>query len=341
MKASEAPSAPANDGGPRRTRILAGAVAVVLVVALLIASLGLGLFQPLTGGGVGQTSSATSPTMGEQTSPPKFCTDFSPEQELTDQRVMSGASASFPGYDEQLWLGLEQNFSSLSYNVTVIAQNDSQGFGPAYLLNGLTPAGFWYQVGIAWDIATGAGAYEPGFTFVYEVWNTNTSTPVYPSRTGTLPEGFSAANGDEVELGLQFSSGRVSMTARDLNGSASASASYGAFGQSEFVGLKDQTSGFATSLLTEWYHTLPYFCSGEGAAFSNSVVNTTSAWMRIDEWNLTGTSSSQRFNSTAPGQCCVFNSGYQSVSFSDPAAFQWLTTNGTTIYANAHEFATP
>ena len=41
------------------------------------------------------------------------------------------------------------------------------------------------------------------------------------------------------------------------------------------------------------------------------------------------------------GQCCVFSTGYQGVSFQDPAAFQSLTTNGTTVYANAHEFVSP
>jgi len=313
--------------------------AVALAIALVLASVG--FFGPLEGPQIGQTSSASSASQGASTSPPAFCTDFSPQQESIDQRASSGPSASFPGYDEQFWLGFEQNFTSMSYNVSVIAQNDSQGFGPVYLLNGLTSAGYWYQVWIGWDLATGAGAYDPSFTFVYEVWDTGTSAPVFPSNAGTIPQGFAAASGDVVDLGLHFDSGRVVMSAQDVNGSASASASFGSFGQSQFVGFKDQTSGFATSLMTEWYHTLPYYCAEQGAVFSSSEVNLTSAWLRIDEWNLTGTSSSQRFNSSAPGQCCVFNSGYQGVSFSDPATYQWLTVNGTTVFADANEFATP
>ena len=63
--------------------------------------------------------------------------------------------------------------------------------------------------------------------------------------------------------------------------------------------------------------------------------------MRIDEWNLTGVSSSQRFNSSAVGQCCVFTTAYQGVGFQPPETLRSLTTNGTTIYANAHKFVTP
>jgi hypothetical protein len=63
--------------------------------------------------------------------------------------------------------------------------------------------------------------------------------------------------------------------------------------------------------------------------------------MRIDEWNLTGVLATQRFNSSVTGQCCVFTTAYQGVGFQEPATLRWLTTNGTTIYANAHEFITP
>jgi hypothetical protein len=36
--------------------------------------------------------------------------------------------------------------------VTAVAQTDaSSGYGPAYLLNGLTDKGYWYQVGLAWN----------------------------------------------------------------------------------------------------------------------------------------------------------------------------------------------
>ncbi|MDG6981515.1 MAG: hypothetical protein JRN51_10450, partial [Nitrososphaerota archaeon] len=52
-----------------------------------------------------------------------------------------------PGYDEQIGATFTQDFSTLAFNVTAVGQVDSNGYGPGYLLNGLTAAGYWYQVG--------------------------------------------------------------------------------------------------------------------------------------------------------------------------------------------------
>jgi len=324
--------------------VLAGILAVLLIVAIVVASIGFGLLPPFGANNSSSGSSNTTGSTGGLNSPPALCSDFTPAQELSNAKVVNGSAAGFPGYDEQFWLGFEQNFTSaVSYNVTVRAQNDSLGFGPVYLLNGLTDAGFWYQVGIGWNFASGSGVqYNPGFTFLYEVWNSNTASPVFPSIGGTTPERFFAEAGDVVLLSLNMTlPGQVSMTAYDWNTSAKAGASYEAFGASQFLGFKDKTSGFPTSLMTEWYHSAPYFCSDEPAVYSSAAVALSSAWLRIDEWNLTGVSSSQRFNSSDTGQCCIFSTGFQGVSFQDPAAYQSLTTNGTTVYANAHEFVSP
>ena len=43
--------------------------------------------------------------------------------------------------------------------------------GPAYLLNGLTSAGYWYQVGLSWNWAELNGGYDAGFHFNYNVFN--------------------------------------------------------------------------------------------------------------------------------------------------------------------------
>src|SRR5208283_1988338 len=55
-------------------------------------------------------------------------------------------------YDEQIGLTFTQNLTTLAYNVTAVEQTDpTLGTGAAYLLNGLTNAGYWYQVGVSWD----------------------------------------------------------------------------------------------------------------------------------------------------------------------------------------------
>ena len=131
------------------------------------------------------------------------------------------------------------------------------------------------------------------------------------------------------------------MSAQDWNTSARASASYGGFGATQFLGFREKVSNFPSSLLTEWYHALPFYCSREAVVYSSDSVALDTAWLRIDEWNLTGVSGSQRFNSSVMGQCCVFGTGYQGINFHATAAFQSLATNGTIIYAKSHEFITP
>ncbi len=60
------------------------------------------------------------------------------------------------------------SYSQLEFNVTAVAQCDTNGYGPAYLLNGLSNTGYWYQVGINWDWPLQTGGYIPGFGFVSE-----------------------------------------------------------------------------------------------------------------------------------------------------------------------------
>lgn len=336
-------------------------LAVSIVVLLVVANMGPGTLSPVPKGtsSPGLTSTAISAvasltTSGRSASSgsssssalSKFglCAPLTRAQVLANAKVSNSSSAADPNYDEQMLLGFEQNFTgSISYNVTVRAQNDSFGFGPAYLLNGLTDTGHWYQVGIAWNLAAGPGAqFAPGFRFAYEVWDTNTSTAIFPRAGGTIVTKFHAQDGDLALLKLEITpSGQVSMSAFDWNTSAAATASYNSFGASQFLGFKDRVTGFPTSLLTEWYHALPYFCSKKQVTYSNDSLHLSTAWLRIDEWNLTGISASQRFNSSAMGQCCVFAAGYQGISFNEPSVFQSIGANGTAIYANAREFVTP
>jgi len=335
------PSEPGVAGGNRSSGegIRVVVLTTALIIAIVVASFGVGM---LPSSGTSRSSSRSSSTDSNGTF--VLCSGLTPAQEHANAMVKNGPAAGTPSYDEQLLMGFEQNFtSSIKYNVTVRAQNDSYGFGPAYLLNGLTDAGYWYQVGVAWNLPTGSGAqYDQGFRFVYEVWNSNTGSTVFPRTGGTIAARFTAEDRDVVELSLNLTqAGKVSMSAHDWNPTARSSASYDAFGATEFLGFKDKVSGFPTSLLTEWYHALPYLCSNEPVVYSNTSVALASAWMRIDEWNLTGISAAQRFNSNDAGQCCVFSTGFQGVGFQNPGTFRSLSSNGTTVYASAHEFITP
>jgi hypothetical protein len=327
-----------------------GVLAVAIIIAIVIASIGFGVFPSLGTSSSssfslsGSTPSTGISSAGNSSSSISLCSGLTPTQELGNAKAINESAVGVPNYDEQLLLGFEQNFtSSVSYNVTLRAQNDSFGYGPAYLLNGLTDSGYWYQVGIAWNLGEASGGQSiPGFRFVYEVWNTNTDTSVFPLTGGTLPTAFLADDGDVVLLSLNMTAdGQIAMSAFDWNTSARATTQFYSFGASQFLSFKNKVSGYPTSLLTEWYHVLPYICSDVPVIYSNDAIPLSSAWMRIDEWNLTGVSTAQRFNSSAVGQCCVFSTANAGINFQEPAVLRSLTANGTTIYANATAFITP
>ena len=65
---------------------------------------------------------------------------------------LSSLNLSGLNYDEQVGETFTQSFTSMAY-VTAVAQVNSDGIGPAYLLNGLSDKGYWYQVGLSYNWA--------------------------------------------------------------------------------------------------------------------------------------------------------------------------------------------
>src|ERR1017187_3147568 len=84
-------------------------------------------------------------------------------------------------YDEQLGVAFTQNFTSLKYNVTAVEQTDpTLGTGPAYLLNGLSNTGYWYQVGLSWNWSPGTNP-GTGFGVNYEVFDSSGNS-IFPTK---------------------------------------------------------------------------------------------------------------------------------------------------------------
>ena len=239
----------------------------------------------------------------------------------------------YHNYDEQVGVTFTQSFASLEYNVTAMPQTDpGLGTGPAYLVNGLSDTGYWYQVGVSWDWSPG-DTPGTGLAMSYEVFDAHGSS-VYPTDgQGGLASFSGPVNpGDVVTLDLYFSgsSGTVVMKAYDARTGASASATYPALGGSYFVGLPDSvanSNGFFTGLMTEWYHGLPYFANEAPAVYSDSGAGPASAWMWMDEFNASDYTPIFASNTTAP------------VSLGS-TAFQSFSYNGTTEYADASELVT-
>jgi hypothetical protein len=174
-------------------------------------------------------------------------------------------------YDQQIAFIYGPDYSYLSTNVLMVLQNDTDGFGPSYLLNGLSSAGWWYQVGVSynWPLASGQ-SYSAGIHFAWEVFSPNGTT------SAPLLQSFSPANaGDNIHLSLSFSGGNVVMAAYDNNTRTSASHSYSAFGASMFYGRNTvNNSKFFTGLMTEWYHGDPNYTTMSKVTYSGQNVST-------------------------------------------------------------------
>jgi len=201
-------------------------------------------------------------------------------------------SSSIPAakYDEQLGTTFTQNFASLAYNVMAVAQSDTYGYGPAYLLNGLGDTGYWYQIGLSYDWPFTAGGYNPGFGMNYEVFDPQGGS-IFPSSGGGLST-IQVNPGDTVLLSLNFSaSGRdVVMMAKDRNTQSANSVSFSSEKATSFKGLTNsfEQNGFFTGLMTEWYHVEPYLANEGEVAYSTNTKPLSSAWMWMDEFSVAG-----------------------------------------------------
>jgi hypothetical protein len=229
-------------------------------------------------------------------------------------------------YDEQLVEVLTQSFTGLAYNVTATVQTDSDGYGPAYLLNGLSSLGYWYQVGISYDWPYQSGGYVPGFAMNYETFNPSGNSIFPTNGAGGLTSLSGTVNpNDEVLLRLSFSSGNVVMYVHDWNTGASATESYSAEGVSSFVG--GASNGFFTGPMTEWWHASASFSNEAQVIYSESTTALSSAYILADEW-------------VPPNGPVNFDTTSPLLQFTDPTQLQSFSTNGLTAYADAYEFVT-
>ena len=252
-----------------------------------------------------------------------------------------GAVSDPPSYDEQIGMTFTQSFTSMAYNVTAVIQSDpSSGVGPAYLLNGLSDTGYWYQVGLSynWDGTGTYSNYSPGFNLNYEVFDSSGNS-IYPASGGGGTESFSGPvnSGDTVLLNLYFSSTYgVVMFAKDHNTGASAYQTYSAEGGSEFVGLPSETAdsnGFFTGLMTEWYHASAFYGNVASVRYSNPNYALTSAWMWIDEFSCSDiycSTTTSLFSGSTPGP----------VTYSSPSQMHEFALNGASEASNGYTLIT-
>jgi len=241
----------------------------------------------------------------------------------------SSAQALPVKYDEQLGITFTQSFTSLAYNVTAIAQVDSDGSGPAYLLNGLSNDGYWYQLGLSYHWA----GDTQGFGFIFMVWD-SAQNPVYGPNVLSFSDIVNP--GDLVLLSLYFNNGIVYMTAKDWNTNASAYVTYANSHTNLFVGSPLQpfiNNGFFTGLMTEWWHVNQYSGDEVQVTYSNYGFGLSSAWM----WMAEGIQS----NSSLPMTWLWINNSIRPVIyFFTPTQLQSISSHGATESSSAYQFIT-
>ena len=237
-----------------------------------------------------------------------------------------------PNYDEQLGITFAQSFTSLEYNVTAVEQTDPLlHTGPAYLLNGLSDSGYWYQVGVSWNWGPGQTP-GTGFDMNYEVFD-SFSNSIFPTNGGGLSSFSGPVNpGDTVTLNLYFdNSSQVVMLAEDLNTGAYAQQLFSAERGTYFTGLPDSvanSNGYFTGLMTEWYHGAPYYANLQQTVYSSNL-SISSGWMWMDEFDGNNNQLVFAANASSP-----------STFGTKPDQLQEFAYNGTTEYASGLEFVT-
>ena len=263
--------------------------------------------------------------------------DLSGGHRFLPARATPLSGASNQSYDEQLGMSFTQDFASMAYNVTAVEQADPvSGTGPAYLLNGLTASGYWYQVGLAWNWNPGRFP-GTGWDMVYEVFDSKGNTVLPAGGGGGVAALQGPVNqGDRITLSLSFTkSGQVDMLATDSITGASASESYSAEGDTQFVGTPGATAdsnGFFTGLMTEWYHGAAYY-GNEAAVNFTSGVPLSSAWMWADEFQCSGADCANQtllFSGYTPGP----------VSYTSPRQVREFSSHGVTEYSDAYSLVT-
>jgi hypothetical protein len=254
-----------------------------------------------------------------------------PYDSFLNARVSSNPCANNP-CDEQLFLVLGESFSSLTYNVTAVRQTDpGTGFGPGYLLNGLTESGYWYQVGLGYDWCCSNA--NSGFRFLEDI---GTSQQVLPITESTLPGPVN--EGDSVELSLSFNNAnQVVMYLYDWNTGTSETTYFPAYGADSFVGCASVTSPpcngqYFSGPMTELYRS-GTTTSESRVVFTDKSLPKTSASMCVDEYVSDGTSQ---------GQSAFFGcAGNSELSYSGhPAQLYGLSYGGAQEQSDAYEFVT-
>jgi hypothetical protein len=162
-------------------------------------------------------------------------------------------------YVEQAGVTFDENTTNLTAYTIATEITDQNGFGPAYLLNGLTDNGWWYQVGIVYDWPNQYRNLPiPGFSFTDSVFSPSGELVDQQgawNATNFFPSLGDVSNGDVIELSMTINGTSIYLAAHDLTTGMYQRAVHSSNGATKFVGLETQSNqrGYFSGVMTEWY----------------------------------------------------------------------------------------
>lgn len=233
--------------------------------------------------------------------------------------LVSDSPVPFVFYDLQVADKFANGSTNLEYEVRAIPQNADCQYGVAYLVNGLTNQGHWYQVGLSWDWSSYLSS--KGYEMNYEVFDTP-SHSVYPAGGGGGLKTFSKSinTGDWVVLNLQIANSTVYFTGSDLTTGAVSQTTFPVSGSPFFVGGVNSSvsDSFFTGLMTECYRNRPWNPQLTNDTYLDLKGPMSTQETSIDEWNFSACNYPGGSNQFQP-----VASGFARYTSAPPISFLW------------------
>lgn len=232
--------------------------------------------------------------------------------------------------DQQLGLVYNNNTNLLSYNVTAVAQTDPNGTGPSYILNALSNAGYWYQLGLSYNWTEGYPGFEVQLSVAHNATNstylyTNSSVSNCSGVGYSYPFEWSGKinPNDVVLLQLSIRNGTVYVYTKDWKTGAYADASFNGYGANTFIGGQGNESGYFTGLMTEEYRNTPNIRNQSEVVYQPHGMKPSPVSLFADEFYGNCTS----YNVTT-----LYNLNTSTIAYNRSGA---ITSNGVTLsYSN-------
>lgn len=169
----------------------------------------------------------------------------------------------------------QNNATHLNVKVNAIAQTENSnlngGYGPAYLLNGLTNNGYWYQIGLVYNFnyTDNKNMHNySGFRFIYELWDSSTGKPLnIGCGNQACVKNFLGVvnNNDTILLNMSIVGDNVILSAYDTNTTARSNPINISAQSARYFTFKPIDSKYFSGLMTEWR------CIGETNFTQHSV----------------------------------------------------------------------